>query len=88
MLNAMCWEHEDLRAANVHCAAEHGWSGDEVVGRLGIVFVRQGHFRRREQGVEVLVDAGSWYIQRPNTEESTTLHAERRHRGPTTHTSC
>ncbi len=69
MLHAMDWEQDHLRLADVHCTAEAGWSDDEVVGRLGIVFVRRGHFRRRVRGMEALVDAGSWYLQRPGTVE-------------------
>lgn len=69
MLNATCWEQEDLRVADVRCTADKGWSGHEAVGRLGIVFVRHGRFHRQVHGSHALVDAGSWYIQIPGTVE-------------------
>lgn len=54
----------------VRCRHERpGWSEIEPVGRLGMVLVRSGLFRREVDGDDGVVDACAGYLQRPGGEQ-------------------
>jgi hypothetical protein len=44
-----------------------GWSPEEPVTGLAIVLVRSGIFRRRVNGVDLVVDSMVAYLERPGT---------------------
>jgi AraC-like DNA-binding protein len=46
-----------------------GWSSPEEVARYGIVFVRQGCFHRRLNGIDFFVDPTVVYFERPGDEQ-------------------
>lgn len=48
---------------------DHGWSAAEPVGGFAVVLVRQGVFRRRSDGVELLADPMVGYCEYPGSEQ-------------------
>lgn len=54
--------------AEVACAGvPRGWSAEEPIGGLSIVLVRSGVFRRRVDGIELVVDPMVAYFERPGS---------------------
>ena len=53
----------------MHCTGGHGWSAPEANDQFGVVLVRDGLFRRQVDGVPEIVDASSFYLATPGTEE-------------------
>lgn len=59
-----------LRVTEVRCAGGHrGWCDPEPLTSYGVVLVRRGVFRRRVDGVEILADPVTGYVQRPGGEQ-------------------
>lgn len=53
----------------MRCGGERGWSAPEVNEGFGVVLVRGGLFQREVDGVQEVVDASSFYLELPGTEE-------------------
>jgi AraC-like DNA-binding protein len=60
----------DFAVETVECnCGTSGWSEPEKVARYGIVFVREGCFRRRLNGTDSFVDPTVVYFERPDDEQ-------------------
>lgn len=64
-----CGGHDLSRSAPRSETRSDTWSDPEPADRFAVVLVRSGLFRRRVDGQEATVDAGSAYLQRPGTEQ-------------------
>jgi AraC-like DNA-binding protein len=59
-----------FRSDDVRCTSDHvSWSAPEPSHHYALVFVRQGCFRRRADGIETVLDAASFYVERPGQEQ-------------------
>ena len=59
---------DGMSVSDVRCdGGVDRWSPEELVGSVGIVLLRTGSFRRRSDGVEVLVDPMVGYVQWPGS---------------------
>jgi AraC-like DNA-binding protein len=59
-----------LRLEDIRCASGRAdWSQPEPCNGHGVVFVRQGCFRRRSNGVEALLDPAVVYFENPGYEQ-------------------
>jgi AraC-like DNA-binding protein len=60
----------DVRVSTFQCEGmEHEWSAEEPVGSFAVVLVRSGVFRRRVNGVELLVDRMVGYCELPGSTQ-------------------
>jgi AraC-like DNA-binding protein len=63
-------ETPNLSVYRVVCGGHHGgWSAPEEVDRHGLVLIRRGHFLRRVDGIERVVDRCVGYFERPGEEQ-------------------